>query len=106
MYMRHLIKQEIVAFEWDAGNLDKSYLKHGVSSKEAEEVFLSEGALVIKDVKHSQSEDRFILVGQSLAKHKLFIAFTIRGQKIRVILARKMHKNEINKYEKIQQALH
>lgn len=34
-----IIDKNIVKFEWDEGNIDKSLEKHSVSKKEAEEVF-------------------------------------------------------------------
>lgn len=91
---------EIFEFEWDAGNLDKSYEKHGITPKEAEEVFVSEELYVLKDIKHSQKEERFIALGKSLSGRNLFVVFTIRKNKIRIISARKMHKKEADKYEK------
>lgn len=99
--LRSLIKKQLLAFEWDEANSDKIAHKHGISAKEAEEVFLSETALVLPDIAHSQAEDRFILVGQTLLSTYLFVVFTVRGDKIRIISARKMHQHEINKYEKI-----
>jgi uncharacterized DUF497 family protein len=35
----HDLLAAIVGFEWDAGNTDKNVLGHGVSQKEAEELF-------------------------------------------------------------------
>jgi uncharacterized protein len=104
--MRSLIKKQLVGFEWDEANSDKIARKHGISAKEAEEVFLSETALVIPDSSHSQQEDRFILVGQTLLAAHLFVVFTLRKDKIRIISARRMHKNEIKKYEKISASNH
>ena len=96
------IKGKVFEFEWDKWNLDKSYLKHGVLPKEAEEVFISDDAFVLPDVKHSQNEDRFIILGKTLDKLNLFIVFTLRGKKARVISARRMHKKEVEKYDKIK----
>ena len=33
---------KITGFDWNQGNIDKSYKKHGVTPNEAEEVFLDE----------------------------------------------------------------
>ena len=49
---------DYTSFEWDRGNADKSYKKHGVSPSEAEESFLDENALVLRDIKHSQKEKK------------------------------------------------
>ncbi|MGA3292326.1 MAG: BrnT family toxin [Candidatus Microgenomates bacterium] len=94
------IKREVIEFEWDRENLDKSYLKHGITTKEAEEVFISEESYVITDVKYSQKEERFIILGKSQSKRNLFVVFTMRGKKIRIISARRMHREEVEKYEK------
>jgi uncharacterized DUF497 family protein len=94
------IKREVIEFEWDIENLDKSYLKHGITTKEAEEVFISEESYVITDVKYSQKEERFIILGKSQSKRNLFVVFTMRGKKIRIISARRMHREEVEKYEK------
>lgn len=94
------VKKKIVEFEWDKWNLDKSYFKHGVTPKETEEVFIDDESIVLPDLKHSQKEDRFIIVGKSLSKRDLFIIFTPRGSKTRVISARRMHKKEVEQYAK------
>lgn len=91
---------KILEFEWDEGNLDKSYEKHRVTTKEAEEIFISEELYVQKDIKHSQIEERFIAFGKSLLGKYLFIVFTMRNDKIRIISARRMQRKEVTKYEK------
>ncbi len=90
----------LLEFEWDQGNFDKSYEKHGITQKEAEEIFISERLYVKRDIKHSQKEERFIALGDSSEGLKLFVIFTIRKDKIRIISARRMHQKEVEKYEK------
>ncbi len=97
------IRGKVVEFEWDKGNLDKSYTKHGITPKETEEVFVDEGSFVLPDVKYSQKEERFIVVGRTLEKLNLFIVFAFRGEKVRVISARRMHRKEVLKYEKLKE---
>jgi uncharacterized DUF497 family protein len=87
-------------FQWDKGNIDKSYKKHKISPNESEEVFLDENLKVIKDFKHSQKEERFIALGKTFSGKKLFVVFTVRGDKIRIISARPMNKKERKYYEK------
>ena len=98
VYMR--TQPKVIEFDWDKGNLDKSYRKHGISSKETEEVFVSEEFFVIPDVKHSQAETRFIGLGQTITGKKLLVIFTMRQNKIRIISARRIHRKEVDKYEK------
>ena len=89
-------------FDWDQGNLDKSYLKHGVTLNQAEEAFLDEAAVILRDFKHSQTEPRYLLIGKTANNKILFIVFTIRDKKIRIISARAADKKEIRQYgEKI-----
>lgn len=92
---------KIKEFEWDSGNLDKSYKKHGITPKEAEESFLDEHLLLLNDSKHSKSEKRFIALGRTTEDKLLFAAFTIRNNKIRIISVRLANKKERREYEKI-----
>lgn len=89
----------VIKFEWDEGNLDKSYRKHGIAPKEAEEIFVNDEFFVIPDVKHSQVEKRFIGLGKTAAGEKLFVVFTHRRNKIRIISARRIHRKEVKRYE-------
>ena len=91
---------KVVEFDWDRGNLDKNYRKHGITPKESEEVFVTEEFFVIPDVKHSQTETRFIGLGQTITGKKLLVIFTMRQNKIRIISARRIHRKEVDKYEK------
>lgn len=97
------IKGRVVEFEWDKWNLDKSYVKHGITPKETEEVFIGEESFVLPDIKHSQKEERFIIVGRSLGGVNLFVVFAFRGKKVRVISARRMHRKEVLKYGKLKE---
>lgn len=80
-------------FEWDQGNLEKNWLKHGVSPLECEQVFFNQ-PFIASDPKHSQNEERFFALGRTDTDRYLFLAFTVRGKKIRVISARDMNKKE------------
>ncbi len=90
---------EFDGFEWDEGNSDKSRRKHGVTIQECEEVFSNTPLLFLDDWKHSQEEERFIAMGKTDAGKKLFIVFTPRKSKVRVISARPMDKGERLFYE-------
>jgi uncharacterized protein len=87
-------------FDWDEGNIDKSYKKHGVKPSEAEETFLDEKVLILRDVRHSQKEKRYILIGKNTENKILFIVFTLRRKRIRIISVRKANRKEKNRYEK------
>ena len=86
------------SFDWDKGNTDKSYLKHGITLNQAEEAFLDETAIILRDFKHSQTELRYLLIGKTANNKILFIVFTKRGKKIRIISARAADKKEVKNY--------
>ncbi len=81
-------------FQWDKGNIEKNWLKHNVLSTECEQAFFNEPLIVADDVKHSQKENRWFVLGRTDLDRKLFIVFTIRNKLIRVISARDMTKKE------------
>jgi len=91
---------EAVGFDWDKGNIDKNWRRHKVSFKECEEVFLNQPLLLNFDKKHSRKEIRFQVLGKTNKGRKLFLVFTIRGKKIRVISGRDQNKKERRRYEK------
>lgn len=91
--------KRIIGFEWDKGNLDKSYLKHGISPREAEESFLDIKLLLQEDIKHSEKEERTIAIGKTEKNKILFSIFTVRENKIRIISTRKANKKERKQYE-------
>ena len=93
-------KEKIKEFEWDEGNIDKSYKKHGITPNESEEIFLDEDLKVVQDVKHVQGEARFIALGKTSSGKILFTVFTMRKNKIRIISARIANKKERSHYEK------
>ncbi len=93
---------KILKFEWDKGNLAKSYAGHGITPREAEEIFVDEELYVLPDIKHSGSEERYIGLGRTQEGRKLFVVFTLRKENIRIISVRRMHKKEVSKYEKVK----
>lgn len=91
-----------VGFEWDAGNAPKVLARHDVEPGECEQVFFRKPFVVAFDEGHSGTEPRWHGLGQTLAKRKLYVVFTVRGTLIRVIAAREMNRKERRKYEEIQ----
>ena len=81
-------------FEWDEGNLTKNWDGRQVSSAECEEVFLNVPLVLADDVMHSAHEARYYALGQTNNGRLLFIAFAVRGTRIRVISARPMSGKE------------
>lgn len=89
-----------LAFDWDKGNVDKSFNKHNVTSKEAEETFSNKPLKIFEDLSHSEKEQRFMAFGVTNLSRKLTVVFTLRKQKIRVISARDQNIKERRVYEK------
>ena len=89
-------------FEWDEGNVEKNWEKHKVFFKEAEEVFFNEPFDIRADEKHSEIEDRFVILGVTDGGRMLSVVFTLRKNKIRVISARVQDRKERKIYEKIK----
>lgn len=88
----------IDGFDWDEGNRDKNWLKHLVSNRESEELFFNRPLIVATDTKHSELEERYFALGQTNDGRQLFVSFTIRLNKIRVISARDMSQKERVRY--------
>ncbi len=95
---------QVEGFEWDKGNIQKSRQKHNVSPAECEEVFFNSPLVVKHDESHSVEESRFFVLGQTDARRLLFVAFTIRSKKIRVISARDMSRKERQAYHEKAEA--
>ena len=94
------ILPEPLLFEWDFGNIDKNYKKHKVVYQEAEEVFGNKPLTVSEDKAHSILEKRYQALGKTNKERKLFLSFTIREDRIRIISIRDMSKKEEKVYEK------
>lgn len=85
-------------FEWDKGNIDKSYEKHGITPKESEEIFLDENLQIGRDLEHSQKEKRYLALGKTFEKKILFVVFTLRSHKIRIVSTRRANLKERRNY--------
>lgn len=85
-------------FDWDEGNLDKNLVKHDVAFWEAEEIFFNRPLVIRLDAARSETEERFYALGRTDAGRKLFLAFTIRSNLIRVISTRDMTRREAATY--------
>lgn len=94
---------QCVGFEWDEGNRKKNRIRHHVSAAECEQVFFNAPLLVSVDERHSSTEPRYYILGQTNAERRLFVVLTIRDNLIRVISARDMSRRERKEYESAQE---
>ncbi|OGK05768.1 MAG: hypothetical protein A2W80_12805 [Candidatus Riflebacteria bacterium GWC2_50_8] len=89
----------MLLFEGDSNKAKKNIKIHDVSFDEAGTAFKDVLSLTIYDPLHSDEEDRLILIGNSCKNRLLVIVHTERGDKIRIISARKATRNERKRYE-------
>lgn len=89
--------QDII-FEWDEAKADSNIEKHNVSFETACEVFF-DPFLQSKDVELIDNELREIVVGTTKNLRLLYVAYTLREDKIRIISARNVTKKERIEYE-------
>ena len=89
-------------FDWDAGNAPKILRRFNL---EDIETFFRQELIVFKDEAHSMTEDRLISVGRGPGNKPMFVCYTIRGFKIRVISARYMRNKEVLRYEKFKKEI-
>jgi uncharacterized DUF497 family protein len=85
---------QFTGFDWNEGNRGKNWEKHGVTDSECEQVFFNQPLLVFADTEHSEEEQRYYVLGRTDRGRRLFVVFTPRGGRIRVISAREMTKRE------------
>jgi uncharacterized DUF497 family protein len=86
-------------FEWDATKAAENLTNHRVSFQEALTVFADPLAKIIDDPDHSTDERREIIVGHSEQQRLVFVSFTERVPRIRIISARLATKRERQDYE-------
>jgi uncharacterized DUF497 family protein len=89
-----------VTFEWDAGKAAANLRKHGVAFAEAATVFLDPLATTFPDPDHSLDEDREITIGYTMKGYLAFVSHCERGERIRIISARRATRTECDHYEK------
>jgi uncharacterized DUF497 family protein len=91
--------QACTGFQWDEGNATKNWDRHDVSQAECEDVFFNRPLVIRRDKRHSAAEARHYALGRTDTDRLLFVCFTIRADRIRVISARDMTPGETERYE-------
>ena len=86
-------------YEWDPTKAKANLRKHRVSFEEAATVFLDSLAVTYPDPDHSGEEMREITVGHSSRDRVLFLSHTQRGDRTRIIGARRATPLERKQYE-------
>jgi uncharacterized DUF497 family protein len=73
--------------------------KHKVSFEEAVTAFGDPLGRITDDPRHSEGEERFVLLGQSKRRRLLVVMFSERDEVTRLISARKATRRERRTYE-------
>ena len=87
-------------FEWDDWKAAQNEKKHGISFHIAEQVFEDPLQITIRDRFHSEAENRFVIIGETLFGDTLVVTFAERGDRIRIISARRATRREKRRYMK------
>jgi uncharacterized DUF497 family protein len=91
---------QALRFDWDERKNAQNLRKHGVSFEEALTVSLDDQALFMDDPDHAADEERFVLVGLSVAVRVLVVCHCYRtAGLIRLIAARKAAPAERQAYQ-------
>jgi len=91
-----------IVFDWDESKNRFNILKHGISFNEATSVFYDEYGLLIADPDHSETEDRFVLLGLSAKLRLLLVChcFEVDDGLVRIISCRKAKRKEMSLYKR------
>jgi hypothetical protein len=89
----------MLEFEWDGQKASNNFKKHQVDFQEAMTVFADLLSVTFFDPDHSHEEDRYITLGISIRRRVLIVSHTDRGNRIRIMSARKATRQERKSYE-------
>jgi uncharacterized DUF497 family protein len=85
-------------FEWDAAKAKSNFKAHGVSFELAKTVFDDAFAVDRIDDREAYGEERFVIIGMADGQVLLFVAYSERGERLRIISARRTTKREQDFY--------
>lgn len=86
-------------FEWDDEKEKKNIQKHKITFSAAATVFADDNRLEILDEEHSEAEERYKVIGRiGAAVSIVLVVYTPRGNRIRIISARKATSRERKMY--------
>lgn len=91
-----LLEIDELLIEWDDQKNEINKRKHGISFESAALVFSDENYIELYDVDNSVDEDRYIALGK--VEDILFVVYTERKERIRLISARLATKQERSFY--------
>lgn len=72
-----------MTFEWDENKNSRNMEKHDISFEDAQYAFFDPDRIILKDEKHSGTEDRFFCIGR-IGTGIVTVRFTLRKNSIRL----------------------
>jgi len=93
------LEDDKLKFDWSDKKALINLQKHNVSFEESMTVWNDEFAAFLHDPTHSNTEDRYLMIGYSFKNNLLFVSFTERNDRIRIISSRKATKKERKRHE-------
>jgi uncharacterized DUF497 family protein len=85
-----------VSPEWDPRKAESNLLKHGVDFAEAATVLEDDRAVTILD--DESGEERYVTIGSDALGRVLVVVYTWRGDRVRLISARRATRRERGQY--------
>lgn len=85
-------------FEWHDAKAEANWQAHGVSFDLATTVFKDAFAVERLDDREDYGEERFVIIGMAEGQIVLFVAYTVRDDRIRIISARRATQHEQGDY--------
>jgi uncharacterized DUF497 family protein len=86
-------------YQWDPEKAMANVKKHGVEFADAVGIFEDPTAITIEDPQ-AEGEQGFLSMGMDVLGRIIVVAYTYRGDDVRLISARKASKKEVRVYEK------
>ena len=87
-------------FEWDARKAAVNRRKHGIDFADATAVFEDDRALTVEDEITAVDEARMLTLGRDALGRVLVVAYTWRGERVRLISARPATVSERREYRR------
>ncbi len=94
-----MLVYRVLEFGWDEEKAALNERKHGVPFPFATRVFLDENRLEWMDTRQEYEEPRWVTIGL-IDGIEIVVAYTLRGDTIRLISARKAERHEREDYWK------
>lgn len=86
-----------MVYQWNPAKAAANLRKHGIDFADAISVFSDDLAITIPDERFD--EDRFVTMGLDALGRVLVVVYSLRGNDIRVISARKATRQERQQYQ-------